>query len=315
MAEVCVVDASSELGAGTRGASLGYSALKVAAWKNGSQFIGMVPEEVVPNENHALFSSDHTPFGHRIQHLVSFEQKLSVCVSNQLKNNKITVVVGGDHSIAIGSVSGSKSANTNQRLGVVWVDAHADLHSPFSTPSGNVHGMPLAALLDMDNQDLQRNQPVPATSAAWEQLQSIGCAGPKLNGKDLVFIALRDTEKEEDAIIERLGIKVIRVADIRGAGASQAVADTLAHLEGCDRLHISFDVDSLDTSISRGTGTPVDDGLFLDEAETILTGLMRDPRSSTLDVVEINPTLDEENKMAEAVLPILDKVYHAIQDR
>jgi arginase len=130
-----------------------------------------------------------------------------------------------------------------------------------------------------------------------------------------VFIALRDTEKEEDAIIERLGIKVIRVAEVREKGAAHAVKDTLAHLKGCDRLHVSFDVDSLDTSISKGTGTPVDDGLMLDEAQVILNGLMADQRSMTMDVVEINPALDDRNRMAEAVLPLLDSVYEVVRAR
>jgi len=313
--KVKLIEASSEIGAGTRGASMGMDALRVAAWRSGSAFFGRVEEVQVLPRNGSLYQADETPFAHRIAHLVDFQQKLSEQVAKSLNDGNLTVVVAGDHANAIGSVSGSKSAAPAQRLGVVWVDAHADLHTPYSTPSGNVHGMPLAALLNFDNKELQINEPSADSNTFWEQLKSVGGSGAKVAPEDIVFIALRDTEKEEDALIEQHNIKVIRVEELREKGAEQAVADTLAHLADCERIHVSFDVDSLDTSISRGTGTPVDNGLLLDEAKTLLAGLMTDQRSATLDVVEINPALDDRNKMAEAVLSIMDTLTPVFESR
>lgn len=315
MAKIRIIEANSEIGAGTRGASMGMQALRVAAWKNGSDLFESEEEDLVGTQNEVLYDRDSTPTAHHIDGLARFEQQLAYAVSKWLKKRYVSIVVGGDHSIAIGSVSGTKGAFPKERLGVVWIDAHADLHSPYTTPSGNVHGMPLAVLLDVAGETRKRNDPTPETRELWGQLHDIGVVGAKLMPEDLVFIGLRDTEPEEDAIIEKHGIKVIRVDELRRIGAGSVVSETLSHLSECDRIHISFDVDSLDPTISRGTGTPVEYGLFLDEARILLDGLMKDERSCTLDVVEINPALDVENRMAEAVLPLLDSVYGVLKNR
>jgi arginase len=225
------------------------------------------------------------------------------------------IVVGGDHSIAIGSVSGSKMAEPDKRLGVVWIDAHADLHSPLTTPSGNVHGMPLALLMDVEDPAKRRNRPKVYTMDTWDRLKKIGIRGPKLLPRDLVFIGLRDYEPEEQALIEKFGIRVITVGDLRAKGAKAVVSEVMAYLSECARVHVSFDVDSLDPSISVGTGTPVPGGLQVDEARDLLTGFCSDPRTVTLDVVEINPALDVNNAMAEAVLGVLEPLYPILRNR
>ncbi len=153
------------------------------------------------------------------------------------------------------------------------------------------------------------------TLDVWDRLRKIGSSGPKVLPADLVFIGLRDYEEEERAIIEEHGVKVITVEELRAKGAKAAVQDTLAHLAGCDKLHISFDVDSLDPSISVGTGTPVPNGLFLDEARDLLAGFCAEPRTVTLDVVEINPALDTCNAMAENVLTVLEPLFPILRAR
>jgi arginase len=149
----------------------------------------------------------------------------------------------------------------------------------------------------------------------WDRLRKIGMNGPKFLPSDLVFIGLRDYEPEERAIIEEHRIKVITVDEVRKKGGSAAVQTALAHLTACDRIHVSFDVDSLDPTISRGTGTPVENGLFLDEARDLLTGFCSDPKIVTLDVVEINPALDTNNAMAENVLTILEPLFPILRAR
>ncbi len=292
---------------------MGMAALRVAAWKLGSELFGHAEESILRDENDVLYEDDNSPNAHHIDGLIRFESDLAYEVYRYVRNNTFPIVVGGDHSIAIGSVSGTKMAFPNERLGVVWIDAHADLHSPWTTPSGNVHGMPLALLMHIEKKG--RNRPRIFTMDVWDRLRKIGIGGPKLTPSDLVFIALRDYEPEERAIIEEHHIKVITVEDLRRKGADAVVRETLAHLTACEHIHVSFDVDSLDPSISQGTGTPVPGGLMLDEASTLLSGLCADPRTVTLDVVEINPALDTGNAMAEATLSILEPLFPILRAR
>ncbi len=311
--EVRLIEAASEIGAGTRGTSLGMGALRVAAWAHGSELFGHAEESILRDENDVLYEDDKSPNAHHIDGLIRFQSDLAYEVYKFVRNNVFPIIVGGDHSISIGSVSGTKMAFPKERLGVVWVDAHADLHTPWTTPSGNVHGMPLALLMHIENKG--RNKPQVYTMATWDRLRKIGVNGPKLQPRDLVFIALRDYEPEERVIIEEHGIKVITMEQLRAKGAAAAVQETLGHLSGCMRIHVSFDVDSLDPSISVGTGTPVENGLFVEEARAILTGLCSDPRTVSLDVVEINPALDDKNAMAEAALSIMEPLFPILRGR
>lgn len=311
--DVRLIEAASEIGAGKRGASMGMSALRVAAWKNGSDLFGHAEESILRDENDVLYEDDRSPNAHHIDGLIRFESDLAYEVYKFLRSNIFPMVIGGDHSIAVGSVSGTKMAFPNERLGVVWIDAHADLHSPWTTPSGNVHGMPLSLLMHIEKKG--RNKPRVYTMDTWDRLRKIGMSGPKLQPADLVYIALRDYEPEEEAIIREHGIKVVTVDQLRAGGADAVVRDTLAYLGGCDKLHISFDVDSLDPSISVGTGTPVPHGLSLDEARALLAGFCAEQKTATLDVVEINPALDTGNAMAEAVLSILEPLFPVLRNR
>lgn len=313
--EVRLIEAASEIGAGKRGASMGMAALRVAAWKKGSELFGHAEESILRDENDVLYEDDKTPNAHHIDGLIRFESDLAYEVYKYLRSNIFPMVIGGDHSIAIGSISGTKMAYPNERLGVVWIDAHADLHSPFTTPSGNVHGMPLALLMNIEKKSTDHRKVRVFTLDTWDRLRKIGMSGAKLKPSDLVFIGLRDYEPEEEAIIKENGIKVITVKDVRTRGADAIVKEVQEHLAKCDKVHVSFDVDSLDPSISTGTGTPVKNGLFIEEARGLLAGLCADPKTATLDVVEINPALDTNNSMAEAVLGVLEPLFPILRNR
>ena len=313
--ELRLIEAASEIGAGKRGASMGMAALRVAAWKLGSELFGHAEESILRDENDVLYEDDDSPNAHHIDGLIRFESDLAYEVYRFLRNNMFPIVVGGDHSISIGSVSGTKMAEPDKRLGVIWIDAHADLHTPLTTPSGNVHGMPLALLMDIENPQNRKNRPKVYTMDTWDRLKKIGTRGPKLIPRDLVFIGLRDLEAEEQALIDQHNIKVITVKDLREKGAAAIVAEVFGYLSECDRLHVSFDVDSLDPSISVGTGTPVPEGLSVVEAKDLLSGLCADEKTATLDVVEINPALGSGNDMAEAVLGILEPLYPILRAR
>jgi arginase len=311
--EIRLIEAASEIGAGKRGASMGMAALRVAAWKNGSELFGHAEESILRDENDVLYEDDRTPNAHHIDGLIRFESDLAYEVYKYLRNNIFPIVVGGDHSIAIGSVSGTKMAYPSERLGVVWIDAHADLHSPWTTPSGNVHGMPLALLMNIEKKG--KNRPRVFTMDTWDRLRKIGTSGPKLQPRDLVFIGLRDHEPEEEAILREHHVKVVTTADVRERGPEAVVKEVQAYLTACDKVHVSFDVDSLDPSISVGTGTPVPGGFTLEEARVLLGGFCADPKTATLDVVEINPALDTNNSMAEQVLTVLEPLFHVLRAR
>lgn len=312
--ELRLIEAGSEIGAGTRGTSMGMAALRVAAWKNGSELFSKVEETVLRNENEVLYEEDRgSPNAHHIDGLLRFGSDLAYEVFRNLRQDLFVITIGGDHSIAIGSISGSRMALRSGNLGVVWIDAHADMHSPWSTPSGNVHGMPLALLMDLDVKGM--NRPRKDTLNTWNRLREIGPDGPKVLPENLVIIGLRDYEAEELRTIERHRIKVVRVDEVRSKGPEAIVRETLEYLGDCHQIHVSFDVDSLDPSVSAGTGTPVPDGLKLGEAAGLLTGFCADPKVRALDVVEINPALDTKNAMAEQVLTILDPLYPIIRNR
>jgi arginase len=223
--------------------------------------------------------------------------------------------MAGDHSTAYGTISGIKKAYPKKRLGVIWIDAHADLHTPFTTPSGNMHGMPLAMAFGIDNLESKVNDPRGATLDYWEQIKNVGIPGPKINPEDLVYIAVRDMEKPENYLINKFNINFIEVEEVKKKGAAEMAQHALRMLDHCDLIYISFDVDSIDSRFSTGTGTPVPNGLTVEEAKTLNAELCKDPKVCAYEIVEINPTLDTENRMAESAFEILEASAKSIEAR
>jgi arginase len=307
MRNIKLIEVKSEIGAGTRGASLGVDAIKIAALDYMSSFFVNFPSQIVETENRLLYEPIESPYAKRIKGINTMYERVSDAVSSTIKSGVFPIVLAGDHSTAGGTIAGLKMAKPKQELGVIWVDAHADLHTPYTTPSGNMHGMPLATALAEDNIENQMHHPDEQTIKYWDSLKNIGKIHPKIKPENIVYIALRDYEKEEEAIIKQNNIKVITVAEIRKKGVMHAVRQTLLHLSNCDQIYLSFDVDSLDSAISRGTGTPVINGLKEREAEDLVATLMQNHKICCLEITEVNPTLDKENLMAEIAFNILQR--------
>ncbi|MBA3829286.1 MAG: arginase [Taibaiella sp.] len=312
MRNVKIIEVRSEIGAGTRGASLGIDAIKVAALDFMSSFFVHFPSEVVPDENKLLYEPIASPYARRIQGVYTMYDRVSKCVSDTVRSGLFPLVLAGDHSSAGGTIAGLKMAKPKNKLGVVWIDAHADLHTPYTTPSGNMHGMPLATALGEDNIENQAHTLDPVTTDFWNKLKNIGKINPKINPEDIVFIAIRDFEKEEEALIKKHGIKVITVQEVRRKGVENIVRQSFLHLSHCDDIYVSFDVDSLDNSISRGTGTPVRNGLKEREAEDLIASFMQNHKICCLEIAEVNPTLDKENLMAEIAFNILQRAVNLL---
>jgi arginase len=307
MKNIKLIEVPSEIGAGTRGASLGVDAIKIAALDFMSNFFVHFPSEKIETENALLFEPIQSPYAKRIQGVLNMYERIAKAVSDSIKNNFFPVILSGDHSNAGGTIAGIKLAKPKSKLGVIWIDAHADLHTPYTTPSGNLHGMPLATAIAEDNIENKVHDLDEKTARFWNQLKSIGKNGQKVLPEDIVFISLRDFEKEEKALIEKYGIKVIPTAEVRRNGAENVSRKVLRHLSDCTDIYVSFDVDSLDSSISRGTGTPVSNGLREREAEDLISKFMQNRKVCCFEITEVNPTLDKENMMAEIAFNILQR--------
>jgi arginase len=312
MKNIKLIEVPSEIGAGTRGASLGISAVKIAGLDFMSNFFVHFPSEKIESENDLLFEPIQSPYAKRIHGVLKMYERVSKSVCDTIKNNFFPVVLSGDHSNAGGTIAGIKLAKPKSKLGVIWIDAHADLHTPYTTPSGNMHGMPLATAIAEDNLEHQAHEVDEKTVNFWNQLKSVGKINQKVLPEDIVLISLRDFEKEEKHLIEKHGIKVITTNEVRRNGAENVSRKVLRYLSDCTDIYVSFDVDSLDPSISKGTGTPVNNGLREREAEDLISKFMQSRKMCCFEITEVNPTLDKENLMAEIAFNILQRSVNVL---
>lgn len=305
----------SEITAGTRGSSLGPYAIMTAARKAKSTLFGIREMEIISDQNHLLDHSDKHPFAKNIKGLVKVYETISESVYKTIQAGEFPLVLAADHGSAGGTIAGIKKAYPNKRLGVVWIDAHGDLHSPYTTPSGNMHGMPLSTVINEDNLPCKSNDVDAETSDLWNELKNMHGVAPKVLPSDLIFVGVRDTEHQEDALIERLNITNHKVETVRKDGVESVLNAINAQLSACDILYISFDVDSMDPDItSYGTGTPVKNGLTPAEAQNLILGLMKSDKIVCFEIVEVNPCLDDKkNEMAEVTFGILNEVVEQFE--
>ncbi len=310
-----IIKNRSDIGAGTRGSDMGVDAIEIAAINERNDYFNQFDFEDLATENESIYNKVTNSFGKRIEQVYNQCSRLSNAVQKNIENNQFPLVLSGDHSSALGTISGIKAAYPNKRLGVVWIDAHADIHSPYTSPSGNIHGMPLAAALSEDNLESKINNISPDTERFWNAMKNIGCKGAKVAANDVVYFGVRDTEEPEDKQIERLGIKNYMVAEVRYRGLEVCVNETLNTLADCDMIYVSFDVDSMDCDlISYGTGTPVPKGFDQQEIIDIINQLVASKKVASVEFVEVNPLLDfKGNKMAETAFEVLDAVTKTIK--
>lgn len=310
MTEIKIIKNRSDIGAGTRGSDMGIDAIEIAAINAGNNYFTQFPYLDVETHNETVYSKVNSTFAKRITHVREQCERVAAAVKDTLEEGFTPFVLSGDHSSALGTISGIKVMYPDKRLGVVWIDAHGDLHSPYTSPSGNVHGMPLAAALNEDNTQFAINEVKDKTDEEWENLKNIGIKGAKIIAEDLIFFGVRDTEEPEDKLMERLNIKNYMVHEVRYRGLENCVNEAIARLADCEILYISFDVDSLDCDlISKGTGTPVSKGFDPEEVKAIIKGLFDTGKVVCLELTEVNPLLDNKgNVMAETAFDVLDEV-------
>jgi len=315
--KIIILENNSEIGAGTRGASLGIDALKIAALKNRKLYFTKYKTEVIETTNELLHVPDDSELAIRATGVLGIITKVHDAVKSIAERNKFPLVLAGDHSSAAGTIAGIAAANPDKKLGVIWIDAHSDLHSPYTTPSGNMHGMPLAIALDADNIEHRKNVVDHEIAGIWNDMKMVGGEGPKFSIENLVLISVRDTEDPEDYFISENNIKQYHVEDVRRRGPKEVSDEVLEYLKDCDIIYLSFDVDSMDCDlVSYGTGTPVPNGLTENEAAGLVNHFLIDKRVCSFEMVEINPCLDnKQNAMAEAAMRILENATNIIEKR
>lgn len=304
-----IIKNRSDIGAGTRGSDMGIDAIEIAAINKGSEYFNSFPHLDVETHNESIYNKDRNTFAKRIGQVLQQCKNVAEAVKQTISKELFPMVLSGDHSSALGTISGIKTALPDIQLGVIWIDAHADIHSPYTSPSGNIHGMPLAAALSMDNLPDRINDIGGETLMYWENMKQIGNQGPKILPENLIYFGVRDTEAAEESLMERHHIKNFSVEEIRFLGLEQGVKKALNQLQHCDAIYISFDVDSMDCDlVSKGTGTPVSKGFDVLEILQIIELIIASGKVVCMEIVEINPLLDQKgNSMAEAAFEILEK--------
>jgi len=315
MKELKIIEVKSEIGAGTRGASLGVEAMKIASLDLNSDFFKQYESVEVENVNELLFDGAKHSYAKFIDGVMIMEERVCLEVYETIWEEDFPLIMAGDHSTAYGTIAGIKKANPKIRLGVIWIDAHADIHTPFTTPTGNMHGMALAMACGIDNLECKVNDPRGETLEYWEQIKDVGIPGAKIYPEDIVYIAVRDLEKPENYLLNKYNMNFIEIEDIKKLGPEKIAARALEMLDHCDMIYISFDVDSIDSRYSTGTGTPVPNGLTVEEAKILNAELAKSPKICAWEIVEVNPTLDTENRMAESGFEILEATARSIVNR
>ena len=238
-----IIEVKSELGAGKKGSSLGIDALKVVAIEENKPIFHDYQSYSFSSDNYLLFKDLETPNAKYIKGILDLYKQVSPTISACLRDGEMTIVLSSDHSIAGSVISGIKSANPGKKLGIIWIDAHPDLHSPYTSPSGNVHGMPLAAALNIDNIENGTIEISSSTISLWDEVKHYDGIYPKVEVKDVVFIGIRDIDPPERSLIERHNMKVFDVNSVRQKGPDKIANEALFYLQQCDIIYVSFDAD------------------------------------------------------------------------
>ena len=310
MNPIKIIKNRSDIGAGTRGSDMGIDAIEIAAINTENDFFNIYPYIDIQTHNETVYNKNKNTFAKRINFVCEQCERLREGVKKELQKGFFPLILSGDHSSALGSLSGIQKANPDKEIGVIWLDAHADIHTPYSTPSGNIHGMPLAAALSIDNKEFSKNKVSDSTEKNWLRMKNMGDKVPLIKPENLIYFGVRDTEKEEDQIIQSKKIKNFSVNDFRNLGLKSCIDQTKDQFVSSDLIYISFDIDALDCDLfSRGTGTPVSKGFLTEEIISIIKEVKDTGKLVALEICEINPLLDNKgNQMAESAFEIISSV-------
>jgi len=317
MSKIKLIEIHSDLGGRIAGASLGADAVRLASYSlpKFANFYERFQNELyteIKAPNKFYHADIKYPLAKRIELIYPILMQICDVVSNSVIQNDFTLLISGDHSTASGTIAGIKQAMPNARIGIVWIDAHGDVHNPYTSDSGNLHGMPLSTAINDNNLDCRFNEIDNETAEWWEKVQEIGGTKDKINFADVVYVGLRDYEQAERYIINKYDCKIFKSFDVHNLGGTEVACQIGNHLEHCDVICISLDVDSLDPSVSTGTGTPFENGLYGYEVKELIKTLISFEKTKCLEISEINPILDTNNKMGKVAFDILKTACRSV---
>jgi arginase len=296
---IAIIGAPMDLGAGRRGVDMGPSALRLAGLNEKLTLLGYEVEDlgnvIVDQPETAPVGTPQARYLPQIAHTCA---RLSEMVEKAADQGRVPLVLGGDHSAAIGTVTGMSRhfRKTQRKLGLIWIDAHADMNTPQSSPSGNVHGMPLACLIGLGP----------------PELTCIGGYAPKIEPGSAALIGLRSVDDIERFNVRGAGVHPFTMRDIDERGLSRVIEEAVDIVSaGTAGFHVSFDMDAVDPREAPGVGTPVRGGITYREAHLAMELINDTGRMTSMEIVEVNPVLDEANRTAllavELVMSALGK--------
>lgn len=290
MNKLSIIGVPMDLGQTRRGVDMGPSAIRYAGVIERIENIGYSVEDK-GNIEIALAERVHSDENTNLKNLKAVadaSERLAQTVSDVITNKRFPLVLGGDHSIAIGTLAGVSRHYKN--LGVIWYDAHGDLNTADTSPSGNIHGMPLAASIGIGDEALTR----------------IGGYTPKVKPENIVIIGARSLDEGEKELIKEKGIKVYTMHEIDRMGMTKVMEETILYLrDKTDGVHLSLDLDGLDPHDAPGVGTPVIGGISYRESHLAMEMLAESQLITSAEFVEVNPILDERNKTATVAVALM----------
>ncbi len=295
--KIGIIGFPMDLGADRRGVDMGPSALRYAHLEEKLESMGYVVKDfgdifVEGSETQRI----RNPKLKYLPEIVRSSKILSKKVETLLNQKYFPLILGGDHATAIGRIAGIANycRKKKKTLGVIWIDAHADMNTPESTPSGNIHGMPLAVALGIGEQRLVR----------------LGGFAPKVHPENSALIGIRDVDREESETVKQFrnkGMQVYTMTDVDKQGVTRIIARVLNDFKNeVDHIHISFDLDGVDPDYASGVGTPVEGGLTYREASVIMEMVADCGCMSSLEMLEVNPILDTKNGTAELAVDFVE---------
>jgi arginase len=283
---IAIIGAPMDLGAGRRGVDMGPSAIRLAGLDERIRSLGYEVEDL---GNVSVVQPESTPVGpQRARYLPQITktcERLAAMVETALEQHKMPVVLGGDHSIAIGTVAGVSHhyRKQGQKIGLIWIDAHADMNTPDTSPSGNVHGMPLACCIGKGP----------------EELTNLYGFSPKVDPRNVALVGIRDVDKLEVEQVRNAGMQAFTMRDIDERGLRSVIESAIRTAsDGTAGFHLSFDMDAVDPREAPGVGTPVRGGLTYREAHLAMETIGDGGGLRSIELVEVNPVIDEVNRTA-----------------
>ncbi|MGC5325168.1 arginase [Brevibacillus sp. SYSU BS000544] len=290
--QISIIGVPMDLGADRRGVDMGPSAIRYAGVVSRLEGMGYSIKDIGDIQvarPHTFTETDNHKY---LEEVIEANLLLAHAVSKEVEDGRFPLVLGGDHSIAIGTIAGV--AKHKKNLGVIWFDAHGDLNTGETSPSGNIHGMPLAASLGLGD----------------SRLVNIGGFAPKVKPENVVVIGARDLDPGERQLIKNKGIKVYTMHEIDRIGMARVMEEAIAHVsKNTDGVHLSLDLDGLDPHDAPGVGTPVIGGISYREGHLAMEILAEADVLTSAEFVEVNPILDRQNVTAKVAVALMSSAF------